>query len=858
MNKQHTKISLFTAIAVLLLSCNAVKRVPPGEHLLTENQIFLNEEELNDARINTLLYQQPNARLPLVGIPLRLHIYNLAEKNPDSVYTAWLNRKPKRKERLTNLISAKQVERMGDIKVGINNAIKKAGEPPTIVSESRTKRSADRLTAYYQANGWFNAETDYEIERDSTKRAQVKYQINTGKPYAIDSLTTFIESQAADSIYSAHREESYIVPGQQYRLLDINAETSRITNLFKNNGLYHFDREFISFLGDSVNTGHKANIELYIRDRQVEQGDTLVTIPFQVHEISRVNVITDYTYADREANINDSLTREQIHLYAFDKINYRAQAITDALSVKPGSIYSEQDRIQTLTRLGELRTFKYPSISYKTDPNDSTGKDLIANILLTPLAKYSLKAEFSASTSNIQDFGIAGSGSLLIRNIFRGAETFQISARGSIGASDDLATAGDSFFNIREIGADLSLTFPRIFFPFDTRRLITSNMSPSTQLNVGIGVQENIGLDKQNVTGGLRYLWSPTRVTSFRLDLIDIQYVRNLNTQNYFNIYNNSYELLNEIALEVPTDDIPGNDVFDRSNFNENNELIIPTGTRSFIDLIGDENPQGLNNTQLRDLRSIEQRRQRLTEDNLILATNAVFIRNNRENLFDPSFSRFRVKLELAGNLLDAISSVANLERTPEGNSKVFGVQFSQYIKTEIDYIKHWEVGPDIFAIRTFGGIAVPYGNSNSIPFIRSFFAGGSNDNRAWQAYRLGPGSTDSPNEFNEANMKLAFNAEYRFTVLGDLKGAVFADIGNIWNIADNVEDPAARFEGFADLKELAIGSGFGLRYDFGFFVFRFDLGFKTYNPAEEPGDRWFRQYNFANTVLNFGINYPF
>jgi len=256
---------------------------------------------------------------------------------------------------------------------------------------------------------------------------------------------------------------------------------------------------------------------------------------------------------------------------------------------------------------------------------------------------------------------------------------------------------------------------------------------------------------------------------------------------------------------------------------------------------------------------NIEERRQRLTEDNLILASSFTYYKNTRDNLFDDEFTSFRAKLEVAGNTLSAISNLIGLEENENGSSRVLGVTFSQYVKTELDFIKHWDFGNDnILAVRAYGGIAIPYGNSNSIPFIRSFFGGGSNDNRAWQAYRLGPGSTDSPNDFNEANMKLAFNAEQRFTFLGDLKGAIFADVGNIWNALDNIEDPQATFTGLKSLEDIAVGTGFGLRYDFSFFVLRFDIGFKTYDPALPNGERWFKNTNFSNAVYNVGINYPF
>src|SRR5690606_7997073 len=147
------------------------------------------------------------------------------------------------------------------------------------------------------------------------------------------------------------------------------------------------------------------------------------------------------------------------------------------------------------------------------------------------------------------------------------------------------------------------------------------------------------------------------------------------------------------------------------------------------------------------ELSDIRERKNRLTEDNLIFASNFSYILNKKENLYDEDFSRFRVKIESAGNFLSALSKLTDAQKDETGRYSISGVNFSQYIKTELDYIKHWELGSEnVFAIRAFGGLAVPYGNSNSIPFARSFFAGGPNDNRAWQAYTFGPGSSGGRN----------------------------------------------------------------------------------------------------------------
>ena len=233
--------------------------------------------------------------------------------------------------------------------------------------------------------------------------------------------------------------------------------------------------------------------------------------------------------------------------------------------------------------------------------------------------------------------------------------------------------------------------------------------------------------------------------------------------------------------------------------------------------------------------------------------------KTTKTNLADNNFYVFKTKVESAGNVLSLFATAA--ETVGEQNSKktIFDLEYSQYIKTELEYVKHWDLTKEkIFAIRTFFGIAIPYGNSTNIPFSRSYFSGGSNDIRAWQPYSLGPGSSGAVNDFNEANLKITTSAELRFKIINSLKGAIFVDAGNIWNVLDDVTDEPSIFEGFQSLEDIAVGSGFGFRYDFNFFVIRLDLAFKTYNPSDDVGKRWFRDYNFGNSVLNIGINYPF
>ncbi|MCX2763097.1 BamA/TamA family outer membrane protein [Aquimarina muelleri] len=846
----QTKILLITLTTIFLFSCNAIKRVKEQEFLLEKNTIFVDSIKSKDSKLYNQISQKPNTKL--LGIPIRLHIYNLASVNQDSLYKDWLTRKPNREKRMVNFLSKKQVDRLGIGLIRINEWLKSTGEPPSVINESKVKRSIKRLHAYYWNNGWFNIEADYKIHKKNNKTATVDYYIKPNKPYFIDSLNTKIESKVADSIYKLHINKSSIISGKQYKTSDIESERERLTSLYRNSGLFHFEKEFIKFDADTINTNHKVNLNLLIKNRSISYGDSTYRTPFKVHKISKVNIFTDYSYQNRNQKPKDSTIYKGYNIYGYEKIKFTRKSITNSVLITPGEIFRDKDRTLTYNQISNLKSFKYPNIRFDTDPNDPKGEDLIANILLTPRKKYSTNIDFDILTSNIQAFGTGFGGSLLIRNLFGGAEILEISARGSIGSSNDVVDSDKKFFNISEIGTDLRLSFPKILFPLKVNKIIPKYMSPTTNLTFGINVQQNIGLDKQNATGIFGYSWKPNNTITNTLDLTNVQYVRNLNTSNYFNIYNTSFNKLNNIATQVLE---PNSPFFSKPN---SNTLNIPSGANGFISQSLNSGT-GLTQNQLQEIRNINERKVRLTEDNLIFASNYTFIKNNRENLYDENYSRFRTKIELAGNLLSTVSSISGLKENSNKRFEIFGVEFSQYIKTEIDYIKHWDLGrKNVIAFRAFGGIAIPYGNANSIPFARSFFGGGPNDNRAWLVYDLGPGRTGGRDQFNEANMKIALNLEYRYNILGSLHGALFIDVGNIWNVLDNVEDEDAVFSGLDDLQEIAVGTGLGFRYDFNFFVLRFDLGFKTFNPANDEDQRWFKGYRLSEATRNFGINYPF
>ncbi len=845
--RSQAKIGLLL-LMFTIIGCNTLKRVDDDELLLTKNSIYADDIKVSNDDIKSLIIQKPNSNL--LGYPLRLNLYNLAKKNPDSSFQDWLHRKEKREKRLNRLLSKKQVDRLKESFVvkGASDFLKRVGESPVTIDSSLAQKSTDRLKAYYNSKGYFNNSGTYTIvEGKRKKRAEIDYKISLEKPFLIDTIVKNITSPELDSIYDVSMDLSFVKDGEQFDLANFNQERERLTTLFRNSGVYNFQESSINYNiqrdTSQVSDDQLMDVQLNIEKPRNVNDSTNST--YRVHRLKKINIYTDY-FGRNQTDSVKSVNHENYTIFYTNKLKYKPKALTDAVFFEKDSIYRDLDRIRTYRQITNLNTFKYPNIEFIPD---TTQAQLISNIYLAPRPKFSLNMDFDLTHSNIQRVGTAFSTTLITRNVFGGAETLNISARGSIGLLSDATLSDETFTS--ELGGDINITFPRIWFPLNTEKIIPYYMLPQSRFLVGTNFQRNIGLDKQTFNTILSYNWSPSDSKKHNIELLNVEFVRNVNPDNFFNVYQNTYSNLNEIADAY--EDETGVETF----FDDELDLTIPDGADGFIDYVLAGNEQS--DDDFSDVRSIMERRDRLTENNLIFASNYTFTKNSKTDITDNDFYQLRVKLESAGNLLSLLEGVVPYNKNDNEQLLVFGVPFSQYLKTEFDFIRHWEVADSkVLAFRSFFGLAIPYGNSENIPFVRSYFAGGSNDNRAWNAYELGPGRTNNVNDFNEANLKLAFNLEYRFPIAGDVKGAFFADVGNIWNVFDNEDNPDAIFSGFDSLGDIALGTGFGLRYDFTYFVFRLDVGFKTYNPAEEPQNRWFRDYNFRNSVFNIGINYPF
>ena len=847
-----TSLSKLTILFLLLIffeACKTINEIAGENYLLEKNIILKNNEELINDPIRFLSLDKPNKRI--LGIPFKLYLHEMASEKPDSIFEEWLRRKSKRKKLLNKILSSKQVNEIKRYKSSFNKWLKKNGEAPVFVDSSTIAKNIERFKQYYKNKGFFNTHVEVKKRLLPNQKGIVQYLIQTDNQYTIESIREEINSPALDSLYNLSFKNRLIKKGDPFNINTFEAERNRLINYFRNNGVYNFQQNNIQFTAaiDSSGIDTKIPVLVEISNLQKRENDTLKKVQYQIHKVKEINLYIDSASKLTQNTVfTDSITYKDFKIFYKEKLKYKPKALEEVVFIEKNKPYSDYSRILTYRYISNLRNFKYPSIIFK--PIGKTS-DLEANIFLSPKERFSMGFDLDFSHSNIQDFGFSLGSSFEIRNIFRGAEVLEVSIKNTLGSSSDIASLESQLFNLYELGADTQLKFPRIIFPVNLEELIPKTMNPSTSINFNATLQQNIGLDKQYFGANYQLNWEPNKLAKLNFKIIDLEFINNQNISNYFNVYRNSYDRLNEIGKQVNSNP---------NHFDTNGNLIIPEGANNFIaEVLNNQTSLTKENNSYQDINLVKERQDRLTTNNLILGSSFGIYYNSQQNLLDETFFQFQWKLSLIGSLLNEILKSSRTEKNINGQYEIAGVTPSQFIKTEINYIKHWQLYQNtVLAFRAFSGVAIPFGNANSIPFSRSYFSGGSNDIRGWRAYKLGPGSSNNMNEFNEANFKLTLNLEYRFPFIGKMNGALFIDAGNIWNVLDNISDSAYRFEGFEDLNEIAIGTGFGIRYDFDFFVLRLDTGFKTYNPALPRASRWQTKYSIKEAVFNIGINYPF
>ncbi|HSZ72292.1 MAG TPA: BamA/TamA family outer membrane protein, partial [Cytophagaceae bacterium] len=265
---------------------------------------------------------------------------------------------------------------------------------------------------------------------------------------------------------------------------------------------------------------------------------------------------------------------------------------------------------------------------------------------------------------------------------------------------------------------------------------------------------------------------------------------------------------------------------------------------------------------------------QRKYADQLIAGMTYSFTYN--EQVYPDRKNQFYINAtaDVAGNTAYLLNNLTGTMKNVEGTKTVLGIAYSQYVKFGVDLRNYIKLTHQTqLAAHMIVGIGIPYGNSESLPFVKSYFSGGASSVRAFPVNSLGPGTYHLPDSLKNAfffqqggDIKLEWSLEYRFPIVSVVKGALFADAGNTWLYPTDHTIAGAQFQIENVPAELAVGYGFGLRADFSFFIIRLDLATPARKPWLPEGQRWVfddiylgkREWRRDNLILNIAIGYPF
>jgi outer membrane protein assembly factor BamA len=378
------------------------------------------------------------------------------------------------------------------------------------------------------------------------------------------------------------------------------------------------------------------------------------------------------------------------------------------------------------------------------------------------------------------------------RNLFKGGETFNLT--GNLGYEVQLGSGGTTTgLSSTQFGFKAGLIVPRLLLPFNINDRYLYSV-PKTSMSVGFDFfdrSELYSLRSLNLRFG--YNWRKNRAVYHEVNPISVDYVNTSNVSPEFQ------EILDQNR-------------FLQSSFQKQ---LIAGVTYTFV----------WNQLALAEKRNP-----------ILLVAN----------------------VDIAGSGLDLLSNKTN----DEGKETLFGTAYAQYAKADFNFVYNYRLSSSQRIVaRLFGGYGLPYGNSETLPFARQFFSGGPSSVRAFRTRSLGPG-TYNPSDADQGSffdrsgdIRLEANIEYRFPIYSFLKGALFADAGNVWLTKENSDLPGGKFSSDF-MNELGVGVGAGMRVDIQNFVIRFDLATPLNKPYLPRGERF--SADFKEFLFNFAIGYPF
>lgn len=650
--------------------------------------------------------------------------------------------------------------------------------------------------------------------------AAIENRLQNNGNFSVNSTFEIIKKRKTASV------QFHISPGEPYQLKTVHfplategvsaaINQSQSNSMLKSGNIYNlkdFEKERNRINQTLLNKGYfyfRADYLLYTADTAIGNRNINIwlnikpEIPVEASTAFRFKNI--YVFDDfTEGNYHPDTVKIDNYFYVSEKHKFKPQTILNEVFFEKDSLYSRASHYATLQRLMSLGVYKSTSANFIT--SDTIQGLMDVNLHLSPMSKISLSAEMNAALKSNNFAGPGFDLNYKNRNIFGGAELLSITLGGYFDWQYSGSTKGNAAY---QLSLDAALTLPK-FVPFNLKKGTIRSIAPKTVYSIGGGIYTRIGLyELLSFNTSLGYHWKANERISFQLNPIDISYT---------NLAKSSAEF----------------DQFLQDN---------PSVKKSF-------------------------------EEQFITGLSFKFI-NRRINLGNSKhFLYLSENIDLAGNLTSLISTAINGTRpTPEDQHQLLGMPYSQFfmIRNEIRYFYKPSTQSQI-AWRLIAGLGIPYGNSSTIPYIKQYYVGGANNIRAFITKSIGPGTyapAESESDLNvdqTGDITAESSLEYRFGIYKSFKGALFVDAGNIWLLNEDLQRPGSQFNMNTFYKQLAVGAGYGIRFDFDFILLRFDLAIPLRKPYLPEGHEWVvediamgsKSWRRDNILWNIAIGYPF
>ena len=686
--------------------------------------------------------------------------------------------------------------------------LRRIGEEPVIFDPFSTAKSSEEIESYLFSRGYFNAEVSTDTST-SKQKTDVVYDVMAKEPYRIKRVHYNIRDDNIRKLFFMDTINCLIREGEIYDVDVLQSERIRLERFIKDMGFYSFSRDHVYFEVDSTVGNRQVDIFYEVRKFLSYSDDNRVIE--SEHKRYRINEVYIYTDWNPKVALDEGASylagQDTIYHEGFwfisdrEKHSVKPGVIAQSLYIKPGDLFQLTNMDRSQDHLNSLQSFRLVNIGYSVPGTveDWEHGELPLDCVIRLTTVT--QQEFRVELEGTNSAGNLGGAVNLVyqhKNLFRGAERLNIKLKG---AYETLSEQVSGSRSTQEYGFETSLTLPRFMLPFLEKEEFIKKYNPKTVITAAYNYQKMPVYTRTVANASFGYNWQGNRFTRHSV------YPLQLNVVN-----------------------LPFIDP----------EFEMSIDTTSYLAYS--------------------------YKDVFLLGGNYIYVFNNQNIKKARDYWFIKFTGEVAGNLLSLAYRLGDVEPGEGDNYEIFGQPFAQYARADIDLRYNRRLN-DVSSVvyRGFVGVGIPYGNSKAVPFEKQYFSGGANSIRGWQVRSLGPGSYSpvSRSFFNmTADIKIEFNAEYRFKLFWILEGALFLDAGNIWTFYEDEDREGTQFKFDSFYRDLAVGTGTGLRFDLNFVILRADLGMKLRDPQLPDPPRWIpqrRDLNFRDDfTLHISIGYPF